>query len=183
VLRLSSTAAGLSTLSGLAAGSDTNSIAGITYDTLTHKTGPQASGSVVRASGQRIADGTLTIQGFQLPLNELSVVQEREDCTKYEHAYDGHIDSNGSPLKLNVVDHRDHVAGYLTRPHHDYGKLGFLLIDPDQVTDRNLEGTLTTKERWRSADQSFEIPTTGVPTDSSISRLHEILGRERGDIR
>ncbi|MBZ6495460.1 hypothetical protein KWG76_11090 [Haloterrigena longa] len=67
----------------------------------------------------------------------------------------------------------------LSRPSGEYGRLGFYLINPDKINDSKDLINPTTAPEWKDHPLNFELPSEGLPTDSSPSRISEYRKNQR----
>jgi hypothetical protein len=151
---------------------------GISYDTLTHRTGGVVSGTVSK-DGESFS-GEIRIAGFQLSLDELESIGE-ESPGMYSATYaDQKRLRDGVPLQLNFEENNvggdHHYSGYLTRPSGKFGKLGFYLTDDKDYRPQKALGLFEPDQKWEQYD--LEVPDSGVPTDSSPHNLKDILPRD-----
>lgn len=175
IMKVAGSSVGTSTLTGVVSASSKTIVSGITYDTLTHQNGPNASGSVSKSSNG-VLQGKLIVGGYNLLLEEVEQVQSLESRNRYVGFFtDQRFTTDDTPLKLDFFDHGDQLSGHLTRPGREYGKLGFMLFEDQDRRSSRAREAITPDKRWENSKHSFEVPENGVPTDSGIGRLMEIL--------
>jgi len=162
-------------LSGNVTALSDGNLAGISYDTLTQKPGSKVTGNININNGA--LEGSINIAGFSIPMNELKSHRSPggNATSKFSaELTDTKFKSGDVPLSVTVSRYEDHLAGILSRPSPEYGKLGFYLRD---AVETNIEMALEKRQgdpRWERKAQSFSVPETEVPTDTSPNRLMEI---------
>jgi hypothetical protein len=158
VLKVAGGVSGATMVTGLSTASDKYKISGVTYDTLTHKTGSNANGKV-KAASQNGLEGELRLGGFNLPLSNVREVNSQGNRNKYLDKYkeDRYV-KGGIPLKLSISDFGDQLSGYLTRPGKDYGKLGFALFYSDDPRADRARNAINPDPRWENSDHTFNTP-------------------------
>jgi hypothetical protein len=174
VLKMSGGTAAFPAIGGVVSGNDQVTLSGPTYDTLTHKTGRDAHADLRQDSSNRI-EGQLRIAGYELQLNSLESVDSESPGKLYTKVFDSpEYQKDGTPLKLKLRVHQDQVSGILSRTAGKYGKLGFSLFD-DYRRAQAYRESFKPDSRWVESSHSFEVPKRGVPTDSGIDRLMDII--------
>lgn len=174
-------AGGAVALSTSAAASPSEDLVGVAYDTLTHQAASSVTGHVADADGR--PRGTLDVAGFSIPVEAL----EEVEAPAGERRFNGLLDDrrfvrDDQPLKVNFLAHGDSYSGTVTRPDGRFGMFGFKLfpaetgVDPERLAERRQPD-----ERWMEAPASFEIPDTGVPTDTGPRRLARVATEQGGD--
>jgi len=150
---------------------------GVTYDTLTHQKGPVASAQVDRIATRNL-EGNLNIAGHTLPLGELEFKKSRGHSKKFGKVYDSpqYIKDN-QPLEVEVNVSSDSVTGLVTRPSGEFGRLGFILIE--DASNKRDSIPISPDPKWVNSGIQFDIPERGVPRDSSINHLSEVLSESR----
>lgn len=177
VLRTVAGGASISTLTRVVSAASDDRVSGVTYDTLTHQTGPNANGSVSKDSNGTL-QGRLNIGGYVLPIQKVKAVKHSGPGERYVASYTNHrYIKDDNPLKLDFFVYGDQIFGHLTRPGKKYGKLGFLLFDDQDQRSYRAREVLTPDSRWENSDHSFKVPENGVPTDSGIGRRMKIMGK------
>lgn len=160
---------------GAAAGAPTGRVAGISYDTLTGKAGGPVSGTVDVDDGR--LRGRLDVAGFSIPLGELERLEDdgSKARARYAATLSGRKFRAGDvPLKVTVRREDDHFAGLLGRPDAEYGHLGFFVDDEARIDPTTVLSTREARGRWAEGPHTFEVPETGLPTDSGLDRLKEL---------
>lgn len=183
VLRSSISAAGAAGLLaggvGIVGASNSSSMRGITYDTLTHKTGGEIGGNIqIDESGE--LGGSANIANFPLKWDTLDMVTNGGLATRYqaelsspEFVRQGYSEDNRNlPLQVSLTILDDHISGVLKRPHGDFGKLGFVMA-PDLDPSR-MKKIFTPDEKWVNSPHTFEIPDSGIPTDSGLRNVADL---------
>ena len=175
VLKMSAGAvAGLTGFTSAGSALPTGSVSGVTYDTLTHQTGRPAHGNVAIKNGA--FSGYLNIAGFHIPLDQLERVEGKGTGTRFRaFLNDQRFRRDGYPLKVEITAYHDHYSGVLSRPSGKFGKLGFILDDDAKMNPEALAAAKQPDQRWVDSPYTFRVPETGIPTDSGIKRLKQIL--------
>ena len=169
---------GVAALTGIVSGGSETLLRGPTYDTLTHKTGPDADASVGRDFNGEL-NGQIDIAGYTLKFEGLEPTSSQKLFERYFRVYDdSQYRKDESPLKLTIDHWKDHVSGILSRPSGKYGKLGFILFPEGNPRIESARTSLVPDSRWVESDYTFETPETGVPTDSGIDRVKEIVSAD-----
>jgi len=161
-------------IGGVVSGSPQVTLAGPTYDTLTHKTGQDANANLRQDSSNKI-EGQLRIAGYELQLNSLESKDSESPGIQYTKVFDSpEYRKGGTPLKLKLRVHQNQVSGILSRTAGKYGKLGFSLFDNYRRAKAHRQ-SFKPDSRWVESSHSFKVPKQGVPTDSGIDRLMDII--------
>jgi hypothetical protein len=170
VLKMSAAATALSTVPNTATAEGREKMTGVTYDTLTHQTGKNSNAQIERKNG-RIEDGFLTSPGFRMELDELNVVDENPDRTRYRKVFsEQRYKKDDNDLVLDLYDWGDQLSGYVTRHGSKFGKRGLLLTGADEASSAHLRSVFTPNKGWMEMDKEFNLPKKGVPTETSPGR-------------
>ena len=174
VLKMSGSTAAFPAIGGVVSGSPQATLAGPTYDTLTHKTGQDANADLRQYSSNKI-EGQLRIAGYELPLDSLESKDSESPGILYTKVFDSSkYRKEGIPLKLKLRVHQNQVSGILSRTAGKYGKLGFSLFGKNRRAEAHRQ-SFKPDSRWVESSHSFKVPKRGVPRDSGIDRLMDIV--------
>ncbi|RZV05171.1 hypothetical protein [Natrinema hispanicum] len=164
-------------VTGAARNDKKQDLVGLSYDTLTHGTGAEATGQI---PSQDYSNGVIEVAGFSIPFGKLNKHSVKSDriASRYVGVLDdeefvskdNRLDQN-IPLKVHIDQNEDCISGMLSRPSGGFGRLGFYLISPDKLNDKKGLFRPNTAPEWEDHPLNFEVPSEGLPTDSSPGRL------------
>jgi hypothetical protein len=173
--------AGMVSVTGLSSSASAlpdGDLAGIGYDTLTHRVGSEVTGNITERNGD--LRGALNVAGFTIPLQELEphpTSSVNANARFSAELTDREFRTDDVPL-TTITQYDHHYAGILGRPSSEYGYLGFYVRDASNI---DVEMALNRKEphsRWENNSHSFAVPEEGVPTDTGLDRLMRIADEE-----
>jgi hypothetical protein len=173
ILRKGAGTIALTMVPTIASASGDQNVSGVTYDTLTHKTGKNSSGKVERTNGT-ITSGFINVPGHHMALDDLNIVSEDPNRTIYKNVFDDpKYKKRDSSLVLKLYDWDDQLSGYVSRTSNEYGKRGFLMVGSEGPSNSYLRSIFTPDQTWTSADRTFNLPKRGVPSDTGIARRNQ----------
>jgi len=159
-------------------------VRGFAYDTLTHKTSSVVSGQIKPTNDSAGLKGHINIADFSIPMGHLNSVKDEtkrpiemlHGATLNESKFQVSIDGHEYPLQIRIWEMNNHIAGILSRPTTKFGELGFLI--KKDVDEQRLMKQFTPDSKWKQIEKqsgtTFDIPSDGLPRDSSLQGLREI---------
>lgn len=147
---------------------------GITYDTLTHEFQAPASAKL-KIDDDGELSGVLNTAGFPVDIGTRTPATPEAASPEQEYKVtkaDDQFSRDGLPMKLRFVVSEGQITGTMTRPSGDYGRLGFVLvepgtmgIDPSKVTERLKQPLMGGGKGIvpKGMDQKPDVPDTGIP--------------------
>lgn len=149
---------------------------GITYDTLTHLPQRRAVGQIAEKDGG--ITGKLNIGGFNVKFGQDSPLKP-SSASPYPEYYikktQEKFRREDLPLVVRFNVMGDHISGKATRPHKEYGKLGFTMgpvgsRSEDDVVNGLKRGLMENGEgvKPKGLDSVPPVPDSGVPKNTAF---------------
>jgi hypothetical protein len=120
---------------------DKTQFVGVSYDSYTHQS--QGEGTARLTKTEDGLKGHLKVGGFTILVANSDGSPRKPDRSGHpfpEHTFtldDSRFTESGIGLRCKVLTVEETVWGHLTRPHADYGRLGFTLGNPDRIHRRH----------------------------------------------
>lgn len=138
---------------------------GISYDPVTHEAQTEASAKLKSVDGG--LKGTLSVGGFRIPIGrDTPLKKETKQSTvpAYSFAKKGpEFVKDELPLNVRFMNFGPSVAGFLTRPSAEYGKLAFTIAPSETAGVEAVRAGLVGDGNGRPDAPQKQMVNKGVP--------------------